>query len=185
MAWLAIRNLRRRNAHAWLDLLENSGNVTPDELEEAFRSRPAAAELFAIALDAAAKTQQAERHRLLAGIVAAGLRDGDADVDVLLLLEQAAERLTDPHIRLLLLVDAHPQELIEGTPGGIAGVTDKHLQALWPEAANVIVPLRLALEREGLIRDLGAGTYDFVQRWVLDDFGQRLVNHYKALGGGL
>lgn len=137
-----------------------------------------------MALDAAARTQQVERHRLLAGIVAAGLRDANADVDVLLLLEQTAERLTDPHIRLLLLIEANPQELIEDTPGGMAGVTDRHLEELWPEARGVIVPLRLALEREGLIRDLGAGTYDLVQRWMLDDFGQRLVSYYRALGEG-
>lgn len=121
-----------------------------------------------MALDAAARTQQVERHRLLAGIVAAGLRDANADVDLLLLLEQTAESLTDPHIRLLLLIEANPQELIEDTPGGMAGVTDRHLEELWPEARGVIVPLRLALEREGLIRDLGAGTYDLVQRWMLD-----------------
>jgi len=183
-AIVALRVLRRRNVNSWLQLLEDSGRLTSGDLDRAFQSRPAAAELFATALDAAARTQQAERHRLLAGLVVAGLADEHADVDTLLLLEQVAERLTDAHIRLLLVAEATPQELIEGTLGGPVGITDELLAKLWPQATDVVTPLRLGLEREGLLRDVGAGTYDGLaaQRWVVSDFGQRLIDHYRSLG---
>src|SRR5579884_4184821 len=89
----------------------------------------------------------------------------DAPIDVLLLLEQSAERLTSPHVRLLLIIEANPQELINGSPGGPVGISDDSLAAKRPEAAAVIAPHRLTLEREGLIRDVNSGTYDDIQRW--------------------
>lgn len=186
-AVVALQSLRHRNASKWLELLEDSGRVTPEDLDQAFTSRPAAAELFATALDAATRTQQAERHRLLAGLVAAGLTDERADLDILLLLEQVAERLTDAQIRLLLVIERNPQEMIAGALAGQIGLTDELLAKLWPKAEAVVTPLRLTLEREGLIRNVEEGTYDGLrsERWVVADFGQRLINHYRAVGGGV
>lgn len=184
-AVLATRSLFQRNANTWLRLVDDVAGVTVDDLREAFERRPAAAELFTTALEAASKTAQQQRHRLLAGIVAAGLKGSDGELDALLLLEQAAERLTDAHLRLLLLIEENPQEIIEGTLGGPAGVTDEYLTALWPEVAELVVPLRSALLREGLIRDIAVGTWDYHGRWMIDAFGARLLNHYRAMGGAL
>ncbi|MGH8995589.1 MAG: hypothetical protein ACRDYB_06115, partial [Acidimicrobiales bacterium] len=83
---------------------------------------------------------------------------------------------------LLQIIEAHPQELIEGTLGGPVGVTDEYLTGLWPEVAEVLVPLRSALLREGLIRDVAIGTWDHRGRWMVDAFGTRMLNHYRALG---
>jgi hypothetical protein len=182
-AVLATHSLFRRNANSWLRLLNDAGGITIDDLREALESRPAAAELFTTALEAASKTAQQQRHRLLAGIVAAGLKERDAELDALLVLEQAAERLTDAHVRLLLLIEANPQEIIAGTPGGPAGVTDEYLTALWPVVAELVVPLRSSLLREGLIRDIAVGSWEYHGRWVIDAFGTRLLNHYRAIGG--
>lgn len=179
---VALQTVRRRNASKWLELLNDDRRVSPEQLEEAFRTRPAAAELFATAFEVASRTQQAERHRLLAALVAAGL-DEHADLDELLLIQQTAERLSDPHIRLLLLLEQNPQQLIGGSPGGPVGLTDTLLVGLWPEASRMFVPLRLTLEREGLIRDVNAGIYDPEVRWLVSEFGQRLINYYRALGG--
>ena len=98
---IALQALRRRNASMWLKLLGDDPRVSPERLEKAFRANPSAAELFSVAFDAASRTQQAERHRLLAALVAAGLEE-NADLDELLLIERTGERLDDPHIGLVL-----------------------------------------------------------------------------------
>jgi hypothetical protein len=163
-------------------LLGADPRVSPERLEQAFRANPPAAELFSVAFDAASRTQRAERHRLLAALVAAGLEE-NADLDELLLIERTGERLDDPHIRLLLLLEQNPRQVIPGTEGGPFGVTDTLFAELWPQASELIVPLRLALKREGLIRDINALIYETEVRWVVSDFGQRLLGHYQALGG--
>jgi len=92
---LALQALRRRDTSMWLKLLGDDPRVSPERLEKAFRANPAAAELFSVAFEAASRTQQAGRHRLLAALVAAGLEE-NADFDELLLIERTAERLDDP-----------------------------------------------------------------------------------------
>jgi hypothetical protein len=183
----------RKNGNEWLDLIEHTGRVTRAQVEAALKDNPRAVELFMAANETASRTTQAERRRVLAALVANGFTEADADFDVLLLLEQTVERLTDPHIRLLLLIESHPPKGVVDSPNAYeVGVNDGRLAELWLEAAGVITPLRLGLEREGLIRDLHEGTYaagnPFAQlgggQWLVSDYGQRPINYYQALGGG-
>ena len=134
----------------------------------------------------AEETSQAERHRALAALVVAGVHNDSDHIDELLILRRAVERLDDPHFRLLLLVEAHPTTPLS-PDGGFAGVSDAHLVELWPAAAKLIVPLRLALEREGLIRNVlqpGRWAPSGVagDAWLLTDFGVSLLGYYRALG---
>jgi hypothetical protein len=66
---MSIIQSRRRNRNAWLRLLEDAGGVSVEQVERAFDTRPAAAELFGTAMDAATRTQQRAQHQMLAGIV--------------------------------------------------------------------------------------------------------------------
>jgi hypothetical protein len=187
---LAVITYRRtRNRKGWLQLLEGAG-VTAAQLEAVLRERPKTAELFCTIMRIAEETAQEERQRALAALVVAGVHsDSDQVVDELLVLRRAVERLDDPHFRLLLIVDAHATTPVS-PEGGFVGVSDAYLLELWPVADKMIVPLRLALEREGLIRNvLQPGRWapsDVADdAWLLTDFGTSLLGYYRALGGRL
>lgn len=177
-----------RNRNGWLALLENAG-VTPAQLEAVLRERPKTAELFCAAMRIAEETAQQERQRALAALVVAGVHSDGDQVDELLVLRRAVERLDDPHFRLLLLVEANPTTALS-PEGGFAGVSDAYLLELWPTAGKMLVPLRLALEREGLIRNVlqpgrWAPSEVAGDAWLLTDFGTSLLGYYRALGGRL
>lgn len=177
-----------RNRNRWLELLEGAG-VTPTQLEAVLRERPKAAELFCSVMRIAEETAQEERQRALAALVVAGVQSDGDQIDESLVLRRAVERLDDPHFRLLLLIEAHPTTPLS-SEGGSTGVSDDYLVELWPAADKMIVPLRLALEREGLIRNVlqpgrwapSAVTGD---AWLLTGFGTSLLGYYRALGGRL
>ena len=187
-AFAALTYRWTRNRNRWLGLLEGAG-VTPAQLESVLRERPKTAELLFSIMRIAEETAQEERQRALAALIVAGVQSDSDQVDELLVLRRAVERLDDPHFRLLLLVEAHPTTPLS-PEGGSAGVSDAYLLELWPAADKMIVPLRLALEREGLIRNVlqpgrwapsGVGT----DAWLLTEFGESLLGYYRALGGRL
>ncbi len=153
------------------------------------RERPKTAELFFTVMRIAEETAQEQRQRALVALVVAGVHTDSDEVDELLVLRRAVERLDDPHFRLLLLLEAHPTTPVS-PEGGFVGVSDAYLLELWPAAGNMIVPLRLALEREGLIRNVlqpGRWAPSAVagDSWLLTDFGMSLLGYYRALGGRL
>jgi hypothetical protein len=175
---LGIRLQREKAASEWAQQVQDLSGHSEEELSRILSEDPLVTQIVSGAWEAAARTASASKRLTLARIVAA-VFDGDiddADLDPIPLLLKAVEALDEPHIRLLAII-AMPHAGAGDLRGTLSegSWTLNDLQRKWTGAGDLIEPLLSALEREGLVHDVGSRTYDGESSWDIRTFGRRLI----------
>lgn len=177
--YLGIRLQREKAGIQWAQDVQALTGHSNEELHRLISEDPLIAQIVGEAWEAAARTANEAKRLMLARIVAA-VFDGDlddVDLDPIPLLLRAVEMLEGPHIRLLAIV-ALPQPgagklrgtLLEGA------WTLEDLRGKWRGAGDLIEPLLAGLEKDGLVENVGSGTWDGEAAWEIRSFGRRLIH---------
>lgn len=178
----ADRRMYQQVAQALDDAIDETDGGAP-EVERLALADPARTELFRRVVQAAGRSTLEDKIPALGRVLAAGLPDGAA-VDQALLLAMALAALEAPHVQILATIaDEQPEPdevgaVVEGwMPWQIA---NRH-----PGHRSVMTPILRTLDLHGLIEDRAAGTWDGTegrQRYVLSDLGRRCLDLLREAG---
>jgi CheY-like chemotaxis protein len=151
-------------------LVEEAAHLAGDEVLERLKGDPYLEEVVTRAIQVAVVTAHEQKRRLLARVVAAGLRD-DALIDETLLLVRTIDAIDPPHLQVLAILNRAPNHLAvyevkEQLPGE-------------PDAVEVLLA---QLRREGLADSflpatLGGATSATPPLWHLTRHGRRLLEY--------
>jgi hypothetical protein len=175
--FLGIQGRRREWALDFSALLEELGERDDDEIRRLVSSNPAIAQLVGDAWEEAAKTAAEEKRWLLAHVAVAAMSStDDAAIRELPFFLRTIVALEPPHVRLLVLI---------GTPrpgqGQLARtrlegyVGPEEIREVWPEVSDLLEPMIALLQREALIDNRGAGSFNAVVAWGVTRYGRRFL----------
>lgn len=182
--WVALQTQQAQVALDWAALVESLSAIEGDDLARLIEASPVVAEIVGRAGAQAALTASEQKRLLLAKVVAAVLRGeaDDAELDGTRLLTRTIEALDEPHLsllaRMLLPRPGHGQ--LAGTV--LEGAwTHDDLVREWPAANELVRPLVNALETQGLVDNVGAGTYDGRPAFTVNSYGMRLLRYLPSV----
>jgi hypothetical protein len=174
----SVQSARQEWAQSFPTLVEELSDLDHDEIAHVVSEHPAIAELIGNAWETASKTAAHEKRWLLARVVCAALSaSDDAEIAELPFFLRTIQAVEPPHIRLLVLIGTpRPLEGRFGL-GPLAGCTAKSdLTGLWPQVSDMANPMLALLEREGLIEDVGVGTWGYSEpAWCLTGYARRFL----------
>ena len=121
----------------------------------------------------------------LARCLADGLSTDDLEaVDREILIAIALGELQSIHVRVMSLISVASPGFIQGaSPPGAAGWTNAQVEAAFPESAGVLPAIVAALNRQGIISDIGVGTLGNETRLILNEFGSLCLSRLSESAG--
>lgn len=173
----AVTGARREWATSWPRLVQELADLDGGEIGRIVQEHPQIAELVGNAWETASRTATEEKRWLLARVAAQAIKGpDDTRIDELALIVRTVAALDPSHVTLLVVI-AQPSpgkgQLADSVLEG--AVTDADLRELWPEVGDLAGPLLSVLQREGLIKDVGTGTWDNPQAWSVTDYARRFL----------
>jgi hypothetical protein len=143
--------------------------ITPERLSDAVAQAERLGDLLTESAETAGRCPDAERRRLLALAVVSGVEDS-VPIDDLQFFTRAMREVSPIHMKLLGLI-ASKTEL---------STQDMALQ--WPEASEMLNPMRALLDREGLIEDISLGVSNSYATgsWALTPYGHRFMQFVQS-----
>jgi len=175
---MSIRAGRRDRAADFSRSLEKDTGYTGEQIGEILQRVDELAELVATALDAAARSVDQRKRRVLARAAAIGiLGDESVRVDDRILFVRTLEELDVVHMQLLNLISQDPGDY----PNAGRHWTHEAIGKAWPGVAESVDPLVATLSSSGLIVDSLLGTLDYPgPGWRPTPYGARFAAFVAA-----
>jgi hypothetical protein len=182
--WVAVHTQQAHLALDWAALVESLSELDEGEIARMIEANPVVGEIVGRAGTQAATTGSEHKRELLARVVAAVLRGDidDAELDPTRLLTRTLEAVDEPHLSHLARM-LHPR----AGHGQLAGTvlegawTYDDLVREWPPARDLVRPLVNALDTQGLVDNVGAGTWDATPAFTISSYGMRLLRHLPGI----
>jgi len=159
-----ISKRRTERAIEFAETIQSETGLTPEQLRDAVERNEQGAELLAMAWDAATRTVDQRKRRLLARAAKAGiLNEKHVAVDELPLLIRSINEIEASHMKLLSVIGGFQQSRANSY---------RRVVRTWPGVRETFEVLIAGLEREGLIRTERISQFPIVdQRWRLTNHG--------------
>lgn len=175
-----VRAGRAERAEHFTRMLTELTGYSPQELGERLEGVENLQELVATAMDAASRSTDERKRRLLARAAAVGiLGDESVRVDDRVLFVRTLDGVDVPHMKLLVLLTGTKRTVQNIVVTGCW--SNDEIVERWPGVAESLDPLLAVLENQALVRGASSGNvFGGSELWNLTNYGARFVDFVRA-----
>ena len=181
--YVSLNERRRTRGSDFSDKIFEGTPLSAEEVSEALRGSDELCELVESGLASAMSSSAESKRRLLARVVVSALNgDGLATPDEYPIFMGTVRELQPPHVQLLVLLATPPTWHTQFAGTEIEGaLTDLDIGFRWDGVIDTLPALEAALEKQGLIHDVGPKTYEGMNlpAFTLTRYGRRFL-HFLA-----